>query len=66
MLAVLSFNCDSLLIIFNTLQAVSQFDVPLEQVVPSSHLLRNICEDLLHIQVRIFFETCNLIQKLAN
>ena len=54
MLAVLSFNCDSLLIIFNTLQAVSQFDVPLEQVVPSSHLLKNICEDLLHIQVRIF------------
>ncbi|XP_058960015.2 E3 ubiquitin-protein ligase ubr3 [Pocillopora verrucosa] len=33
--------------------AVSQFDVPLEQVVPSSHLLRNICEDLLHIQAAI-------------
>lgn len=35
---------------FNT-KAVSHFDVPLEQVIPSHHLLRSICEDLLHIQV---------------
>ena len=37
---------------FNT-KAVSHFDVPLEQVIPSHHLLRSICEDLLHIQVNI-------------
>jgi len=33
--------------------AVSQFEIPLEQVVPSQPLLRNICEDLLHIQAAI-------------
>ncbi|XP_078377169.1 E3 ubiquitin-protein ligase ubr3-like isoform X1 [Oculina patagonica] len=33
--------------------AVSQFGVPLEQVVPSNDLLRNICEDLFHIQAAI-------------
>ena len=37
--------------LFNT-KAVSHFDVPLEQVIPSHHLLRSICEDLLHIQVK--------------
>ena len=32
-------------------QAVSHFEIPLEEVIPSQQLVRNICEDLIHIQV---------------
>ncbi|XP_068671556.1 E3 ubiquitin-protein ligase ubr3-like isoform X2 [Montipora foliosa] len=33
--------------------AVSCFEIPLEEVIPSQQLLRNICEDLIHIQAAI-------------
>ena len=32
-------------------QAVSHFEIPLEEVIPSQQLVRNICQELIHIQV---------------
>ncbi|XP_015779823.1 PREDICTED: E3 ubiquitin-protein ligase UBR3-like [Acropora digitifera] len=31
--------------------AVSHFEIPLEEVIPSQQLVRNICQELIHIQV---------------
>ena len=36
-------------------QAVSHFEIPLEEVIPSQQLVRNICQELIHIQVNTIF-----------
>jgi len=33
--------------------AVSHFEIPLEEVIPSQQLVRNICQELIHIQAAI-------------